>query len=55
MNEDIKKTTIEKTKNVLDQMISERQKKKTPIKNSEEIDGIFQDLWGRRYGFKNKK
>ena len=55
MSEDIKKTTIEKTKNVLDQMISERQKKKTPIKNSTEINGIFKELWDRRQGFKNRK
>ena len=46
-----KKTTFDKTKSLLDQMIADRKKTK-PIQNIEEINGIFTELWNKRHGFK---
>ena len=49
------KTTFDKTKAVLDEMIFKSKKQKQqPIKQIKEIDNIFKDLWNKRHGFKNK-
>lgn len=50
-----KKTTTEKTKAVLDQMISDRKNRAKPIQNFNEINTIFDDLRNKRYGDKNRK
>jgi hypothetical protein len=49
------KTTFEKTKSVLDEMIAAKKKHmQKPAKNLKEVDNIFKDLWNKRQGFVNK-
>lgn len=50
-----KKTTFDKTKSLLDQMISDRKHRSRPVQNSTEINTIFEDLWTKRHGNKNRK
>lgn len=50
----VDESTTAKTKKVLDQMISERQKHR-PVQNSQEINAIFEELWGKRHGTTNRK
>jgi hypothetical protein len=52
------KTTYEKTKSVLDEMVASKrknmQKPAKNIKDIKEIDNIFKDLWNKRQGFDNR-
>ena len=47
-----RKSTFEKTKGVLDQMISERKQRYAYMNENSELNNIFKDLWAKRHGYK---